>query len=222
MPGSRSPAPETPSSATPGSTSATRERLLAAGQTLARRGGLRALTVRGVAKRSGVNLGSFVYHFKTRDNFLLVVLERWYAPLFEQLQLDAREAGDPVEALRAALLHLVDWLLNHRAFVVQLLLDASAGEVAARRFLQGIDRRHPAVLHGLVERAQAAGRLQRGDPWHQLMFLMSTVAVPMLLFHITGRRGVLPPQLAEAVSAAATDAAAIEQRLGWALAGLAP
>jgi AcrR family transcriptional regulator len=230
MPGSRSPASQTPSetpsananTTAPAATSVTRERLLAAGQALARRDGLRALTVRGVAKRSGVNLGSFVYHFKTRDNFLLAVLERWYAPLFEQLQLDARVAGDPVVALRAALLHLVDWLLTHRAFVVQLLLDAGAGEVAARRFLQGIDQRHPAVLHGLIERAQAAGRLQRGDPWHQLMFLMSTVAVPMLLFHVTGRRGVLPPVLADAVTAAATDATAIEQRLGWALAGLRP
>jgi len=200
----------------------TRDRLLAAGQALARRQGLRALTVRAVAARAQVNLGSFVYHFGNRDTFVGELIERWYAPLFSQLQLDADSGADALAALRAALLHLVDWLAGNRAFVAQLLLDAAAGERAARQFLRGVDTRHPALLHTLVQRAQAAGALQAGDPWHQLMFLMSTLALPLLLLQMAGARPAAAPALLKTLGALAADPRAVRQRLDWALAGLVP
>lgn len=199
----------------------TRERLLAAGLVLARRGGLRALTVRAVAARAQVNLGSFVYHFGSRDAFVVELVERWYAPLFRQLQLDADAPDAPVQALRHALLHLMDWLVANRRFVGQLLLDAGAGERGARQFLRSLDARHPSLLHALVLRAQDAGSLRRDDAWHQLMFLMSTLAMPVLLFHLAGRGGMPAPDLLQALAALSTDADAIRQRLDWALAGLA-
>lgn len=203
-------------------TSGTRERLLAAGLVLARRGGLRALTVRAVAARAQVNLGSFVYHFGNREAFVVELVERWYAPLFRQLQLDADTPAPPVLALRHALLHLVDWLLANRRFVGQLVLDAGAGERGVQQFLRGLDARHPALLHGLVLRAQAAGALRRDDPWHQLMFLMSTLALPVVLVQLAGRRGAAAPALAQTLAALSTDADAVRLRLDWALAGLAP
>lgn len=200
----------------------TRDRLLAAGQALARRQGLRALTVRAVAARAEVNLGSFVYHFGNRERFIGELIEGWYAPLFSQLQLDADAGASPLAALRAALLHLVDWLAGHRAFVAQLLLDAAAGERAAQRFLRTLDTRHPALLHTLVQRAQAAGALQPGDAWHQLMFVMSTLALPLLLLQVAGTRPAAPSALLQTLGALAADPQAVRQRLDWALAGLAP
>ena len=64
----------------------TRERLLRAGLALAAARGLNALTVRAVATEAGANLGSFVYHFGTRDAFVEALVERWYAPLMASLQ----------------------------------------------------------------------------------------------------------------------------------------
>ena len=200
----------------------TRDRLLAAGQALARRQGLRALTVRAVAARAQVNLGSFVYHFGNRDAFVGELIERWYAPLFSQLQLDADPGAPALPALRAALLHLVDWLAGNRAFVAQLLLDAAAGEPAAQQFVRTVDARHPVLLHAMVQRAQAAGALQQGDPWHQLMFLMSTLALPMLLLQMASSRPAAAPALLKTLGALAADPQAVRQRLDWALAGLAP
>ena len=183
----------------------TRERLLAAGLVLARRDGLRALTVRAVAARAQVNLGSFVYHFGNREAFVVELVERWYAPLFQQLQLDADEPAPPLLALRHAVLHLMDWLVANRRFVGQLVLDAGVGERGVQQFLRSLDVRHPALLHGLVVRAQAAGALRRDDPWHQLMFVMSTLAMPVMLFHLAE-----PPWRAGAGPAA--DAGAAEHR----------
>jgi AcrR family transcriptional regulator len=203
-----------------------RQRLLDSGERLAAQQGLKAMTVRAVAAAAQANLGSFVYHFGTRDAFIEALVERWYGPMFQRMQFNAAEAsaadGDTLAALRQALLQLVGWLVEHRAFLAHLVQDAAGGEAAAQRFLRGLDQRHPALLLRLVANAQQAGQLQRGDPLHQLMFLMSTLAVPVLAFQLLRRHPIAPPELLKPLTALSTDMAAVEQRLAWALRGLAP
>jgi AcrR family transcriptional regulator len=199
-----------------------RERLLLAGLALARRRGIKAMTVRAVATEAGANLGSFVYHFGSREHFVDELIERAYAPMFERLSLVADAPGDALAALRTAMLQLVRWLVEHRDFVAQLVLDAGAGEAGARRFLRSLDRRHPALLLRLIVNAQQAGRIRRDDPTHQMLFLMSALAAPVLMFHLLGQHDVAPPDLVKALSACATDPESIEARLDWALRGLAP
>jgi AcrR family transcriptional regulator len=199
-----------------------RERLLRAGLVLARRGGVKALTVRAVAAKAKANLGSFVYHFGTREAFVDALIERWYAPLMAQLRLSADGAADPRDALRRVLLQLVRWLIDNRAFLAHLVIDAGAGEAAPRRFLRSLDQRHPALLLALIAEAQGAGLLRRAEPLHVMLFLMSTVAAPVLVFHLLGARGALPPDFARAISAFVTELPQVETRLDWALRGLAP
>ncbi len=200
----------------------TRERLLRAGLALARQKGLRATTVRAVAAEAGANLGSFVYHFGSREAFLQELIERLYAPLFERLQLDAAGAGSALVRLRSVLLQLVGWLVEQRAFLAHLLLDAGAGETAARAFLQSLDRRHPAIILALITEAQQAGDLRRDDPLHQMLFLMTTLAAPVLLFQLVGQRAMAPATLAQALARFTVEPALVEMRLDWSLQGLAP
>ena len=200
----------------------TRQRLLQAGLQLARERGVRALTVRAVASQARANLGSFVHHFGTREAFVGELIERWYAPVFRQLQLTAEGEEDALLALQAVLLQLVAWLVDNRAFVAQLVMDASAGEVAAQRFVRSIDTRHPALLLRLIVQAQDRGQLQRDEPLHQLMFLMTTLAAPVLVTHLLDQRGVAPQALVQMIASFATDMPRIRTRLAWALRGLAP
>ena len=200
----------------------TRDRLLKAGWAVAHRQGVKALTVRAVAAEAGVNLGSFVHHFGTRDAFLSELIERWYAPMFSQLKLAAAGPAPAVAALRSAELQLLRWLLDHRGFVAQLLLDASAGEAAAQRFLRTVDQRHPALLLALVQRAQDEGALRRDEALHQLMFIMTTIAVPVLAFHLATRTAQSQPPLLLQLARYADDPAQAALRLDWALKGLAP
>lgn len=200
----------------------TRERLLRAGEKLARAQGFKRLTVRAVTAEAGAHLGSFVHHFGTREAFVAEVIERRYAPMMGSLQGAADHSATPAQALRAALLQLVAWLLDNRGFVAQLLLDAAAGEPAAQRFVQTLDSRHPALLLRLVQQAQQAGSLRAGEPLHQLLFLMSTLALPVLAGQQLARSKLATPQLARAISGYALDLGAATERLDWALRGLAP
>ncbi len=203
-------------------TADTRERLLRAGLALARQKGLRATTVRAVAAEAGANLGSFVYHFGSREAFLQALIERLYAPLFERLRLDAAGAASPLQRLRSVMLQLVGWLVEQREFLAHLVLDASAGEAAARGFLQSMDQRHPAIILALIGEAQQARELCRDDPLHQMLFLMTTLAAPVLLFQLVGQRAMAPAALAQALARFTVEPALVEKRLDWALRGLAP
>ena len=193
----------------------TRERLLATGLELASRQGLKGLSVRAVAAEAGVNLGSFVYHFGTRDAFVYELVERWYAPLMASLQLSA--AGP--DALRDVLRQLSRWVADNAGFLGLLLRDASAGEAGVQRFLSTVDQRHIALLLKLIGQAQQAGRLRRADPTLQLMFLMGSVVLPVLM--VQGLQDIGPGAFVQRLTALAGDPAAIDARLDWALQGLA-
>jgi len=198
-----------------------RQRLLRAGVTLARRKGLRTMTVRAVAAQAKANLGSFVYHFGSRDAFVEELIEHLYAPLFARLELEAATGGSALEQLRHVMLRLVAWLVEQRGFIAHLLLDAGAGEAGVKRFLRTLDRRHPALVLTLIVRAQQAGQLRRDEPMHQLLFLMSTMAAPVLLLHLAGRHGIAARQFVRTMDAFATEPAQVATRLDWALRALA-
>ncbi|TAL22895.1 MAG: TetR/AcrR family transcriptional regulator [Aquabacterium sp.] len=201
----------------------TRERLLQAGVARAKQHGLRALTVRAVAGDAGVNLGSFVYHFGSREAFIAELIEHWYAPLMERtrdllVEMDPKQAG-----LRGLVMGIADWMLAERAFVGHLTADAAAGEPAARAFLLSSGDRHPAIVLQAVVEAQARGQLrQQEDPVHILLALLALVGLPVLLFEAMNGRSFMPPEFAAAFESYAMDREHVARRLDWMLKGLAP
>jgi AcrR family transcriptional regulator len=200
----------------------TRALLLEHGRRLARRSGLRGLTVRGLCKAAGVNPGSFVYHFGTRDRYLAELIEQIYAPLFARIQADFAQVGSPLERLRAMLLDLLRFVADSGALLSQFVMDGFAGERAVVAFLRGLGMRHPQLLLRCIVEAQAAGQLQRVPPDHQLMFLMAATGMPAILQGMIAGRAVLPQLIRTAFARYAADPAAVAQRLDWALQGLRP
>lgn len=205
----------------PASTAVTRERLLRVGLALARKGGLRAITVRALSQRAGANPGSFVYHFGTREAYLAELLEQWYAPLMTQLRL-AQASGDALQALRALVMQLVRWVQANAPVVAQMVLDAAADEAAARRFFAALEGRHPTLLLAAIVAAQKAGQVRAAPPVAVLLFLMSTVALPVLLFQGFNAARVVPLPPLEQLRCVVLDPAQAEPLLDWALRGLAP
>jgi AcrR family transcriptional regulator len=192
------------------------------GLVIARRSGLRAITVRGVAARARVNLGSFVYHFGSREAFVAELLERWYAPLVAEMQIAVDMERPPLERLREMLLQFVDWVRANSGFIAHIVMDAASGEAAARKFVASLEQRHPALLLQAIGAAQAAGALRRENPLHVLLFLMATLAFPAVLFHGVGVGQLFPREFANALGPLTIERKSIERRLGWALRGLAP
>lgn len=200
----------------------TRRLLLETGMQMAREHGLRKLTVRGFCARAGVNPGGFVYHFGSRDAFLGALIETWYQPLFAELQWHFDAGQSPLARLRAMVLQLMDFLIEHRAFVAHLLQDVAAGENVAVRFVQSVGVRHPQLLLQTLSAAQAAGEVVEGPVLQQMMFMMASLGGPVLLSEMIQELEGIPAAWIEIERSLALDRDAICLRLDWALKGLRP
>jgi AcrR family transcriptional regulator len=206
--------------ATPANKLPTHSALLGAGYSVVVADGFAALTVRRVAATANANLGSFVYHFGTRDRFVRELIEQWYAPVLAEMTVVVDSAAGPVDRLRRAILQLVDFSAKQDVFLGRLLMAAAAGDAPAREFLGSMSKRHPRLLIRLIRIAQAEGALVREQPLQVLMFLMASVGLPRLL--ATAWQG--PPLFGKSLSATlhrmACDRLRIAQRLDWAIRGL--
>jgi TetR/AcrR family transcriptional repressor of nem operon len=204
----------------PARSATARERLLSVGLGQARRAGLRSITVRGVCQQADANLGSFVYHFGSRDAFVAEVIERWYGPLLERMNAAVDRALPPADRLRTLVLQLADWAAANSRFITHVLMDASAGEAAAQQFVRSLAGRHPALILRVLGEAQRAGALPRGEPMNMLLFLMGAIALPILLVERLAGVRLAPAGLARTLAAFAREREYRVQRLDWALAGL--
>ncbi|POZ62421.1 TetR/AcrR family transcriptional regulator [Chromobacterium alticapitis] len=200
----------------------TRQRLLRQGLDSVRRTGLRGLVVREVAAAAGVNPGSFVYHFGSRERFISELVELWYAPIYRQLRQTAslNRSDDALEALRAVLEQLLQLAAEHAGFAGHLVADALAGERAAQAFLLRLPSRHVRLLLVLISRARRQGRLADAPAPQLLCFLVSAMGLPLLLARgPLASSDWLPPSIRQ-LQAWMADIPAARQRLAWALAGI--
>jgi len=176
--------------------------------------------VRAVCQAAEANLGTFVYHFGSRDAYLAELIEHWYAPLLQRLEATVDRGLPPPERLRALVLQLAHWAVRNGRFMTQVVMDAAAGEAAAQAFLRSLAGRHPALILRVIVDGQRAGAFRRDEPLNMMLFLMSSVAIPILLADRMQQSGLAPVEIARAVKRFASESEHIERRVDWALRGL--
>ena len=195
--------------------------LLKAGHELLPATGVRALSIRQVTERAGVNLGMFHYHFKTKDAFVRAILESQYNQMFASLEIATHRSTSVVENLRAAVMVLALFGRDNRLLLVRLAGDALAGEAMAVEFLRANLPRHLAVIAALLTQGQKLGRFRKMPIPQAIAFLMGGVGAPMLLGAALVNSGFAPVQLASGLEDAVFSDAAIHERIDMALTGLA-
>jgi AcrR family transcriptional regulator len=197
------------------------EALLASGRALFPHTGCSGLSLRTLSEHAGVNPGMFHYHFKSKDNFLRVLLQRWYEELFSGLQRPAAGPGPALERLRAALHALAGFARTHRALVARLWLDAMAGEAVVVQFLRENAPRHLALVAGLLEAAQREGSIAELPSVQRMAFIGGSVLLPVVLGGSLLEQVGAPRALQRAFADQVASEAAIAQRVDLALAALA-
>jgi Transcriptional regulator len=107
--------------------SSAKETLIKNAAALFSRSGYNAVSLRDVAKASGVNVGSLTYHFGSKANLLREIYTRHTLPMnARRLELlgEARRISDPDERLMAIL----------RAYVVPAFVSSSDGDGGGAEF----------------------------------------------------------------------------------------
>lgn len=195
--------------------------LLQSGRALYAERGAARLSVRALTQHAGVNLGMFHYHFKSKDAFLAQLLDGWYEEMFARLRTSAQQAGPSIDRLREALFFLASFVRDHASMMGRVISDAAAGEPVAVQFMRTNAPRHLRVLLALMAQAQKEGALARVPPLQRFIFVMSGVAMPLIIAPGIRSLGVAPGVLGASLSAQVTSDKAIRQRIELALKALA-
>ncbi len=197
----------------------TDQKLVEAALALFPKTGFSNLKVRDVAKRAGVNLGLFHYHFKNKDVFIERVMHDFYEAFFSRLQWDIADINDPLQRLRQAVLTMIKFVRDHRHFMIPLLNDILQGHQQVMAFLTANMQRHIRIVVQLIKTCQKTGRLA-GLPLPTMMFfLIGPQVMPTMILNVMEKnRESLPLTLLKIMTLPKQlSDRAIEQRLDLAL-----
>lgn len=167
--------------------------LIATARAMVQETGVSGLKLREVARRAGVNLGMFHYHFKTKDAFLRRVLQEIYEDFFARLSLESSGDGDPVERLRKALLVIGRFARDNRRLFMLLLGDAINEHRLTLDFARANIPRHAAVILKLVAQCQKRRRLRSVPLPVAMSFLIGGVTVPNAVVTLIEHAGAKSP-----------------------------
>ena len=125
---------------------------------LFREKGYDATSVRDIAAATGLQSGSWVYHFKTKQDILAAVMEEGLQQALERIEAIAREQLSPREHFRALLQTHLDTLLGPgQDFIPVLLYEWRSLDAAGRPRIIELQRRYEAVWDDVIRQLQRSG-----------------------------------------------------------------
>jgi AcrR family transcriptional regulator len=125
---------------------------------LFREKGYEATSVRDIAAATGLQSGSWVYHFKTKQDILAAVMEEGLQQALERIEAIGREGLAPREQFRALLRTHLDTLLGPgQDFIPVLLYEWRSLAPEGRPRIVELQRRYESVWDGVITRLQRSG-----------------------------------------------------------------
>ena len=134
---------------------------------LFREKGYDATSVRDIAAATGLQSGSWVYHFQTKQDILAAVMEEGLQQALERIEAIGREQLAPREHFRALLRTHLDTLLGPgQDFIPVLLYEWRSLEPQQRPRVVALQKRYEAVWDEVIGRVAAhaaTGRCRRAS-----------------------------------------------------------
>lgn len=135
-----------------------RGQLLRESARLFREKGYDATSVRDIAAATGLQSGSWVYHFKTKQDILAAVMEQGLQQALGRIEAIARQDLPPREHFRELLRTHLDTLLGPgQDFIPVLLYDWRALDERGRERVIELQNRYESVWDEVIRRLQRSG-----------------------------------------------------------------
>ena len=135
-----------------------RGQLLRESARLFREKGYDATSVRDIAAATGLQSGSWVYHFRTKQDILAAVMEEGLQQALARIEAIAAGKLSPREQFRALLRTHLDTLLGPgQDFIPVLLYDWRSLERPGRERVIALQKRYEQVWDDVIRRLQRSG-----------------------------------------------------------------
>lgn len=186
--------------------------------------GFTNLKVRDVAKKAGVNLGMFHYHFKNKEEFIRHILIDVYEQFFNTFQLETSTSDDPELRLRNAIRIMGKFFRENRKMIIPLINDVLFGNKEIQQFLAVNMQRHMKILLKIIKDCQKQGVIGNYPLDIILPFILGVQVAPSMIADLLEKTKIsLPMELAKIIIAPKLiSTKAVETRLDLALKALRP
>ena len=135
-----------------------RGRIVRESARLFRAKGYEATSVRDIAAATGLQSGSWVYHFGTKQQILAAVMQQGLGQALERIEAIDREDLPPRERFRALVRTHLDTILGPgQDFIPVLLYDWRSLETGERPRVVALQKRYEAVWARVISELQASG-----------------------------------------------------------------
>jgi TetR/AcrR family transcriptional regulator, cholesterol catabolism regulator len=135
-----------------------RGQLLRESARLFREKGYDATSVRDIAAATGLQSGSWVYHFKTKQDILAAVMEEGLQQALARIEAIARRELPPRSHFRELLRTHLDTLLGPgQDFIPVLLYDWRALDASGRERVIALQKRYEQVWDDVIRHLQRSG-----------------------------------------------------------------
>ena len=195
------------------------ERLIEIGQQWLKRGGVRGMKLRRICAEAELSPGTFTAYFPTLGEFKKKVLDNWYTPLQTEVNRIEKIEGNAKERLRTILLAVMRFFRPNAGVMIQLLLDAGAGEQVVSDFLQKLQGNHIFAVRRALLEAQAAGAIEQAPVEQQMFYLVGAVNMPVMFYHLLPDNMPIGTSILDSLGNAVSEEMTL-QRLDWALKGI--
>lgn len=135
-----------------------RNELIAKSAKLFREKGYDKTTVRDIAAAVGMQAGSWFYHFKSKQDILLAIMEQGMMRSLREIEAIAAQSLPPRVAFRELVLaHLKTLLAPNHDFIPVLLYEGRALEQAERAKIVALTDRYEAIWDEVIEALHRSG-----------------------------------------------------------------
>lgn len=202
----------------------TDEKLVKAAIALIPQTGFSGLSMRAVARRAGVNLGMFHYHFKNKGEFLKRVADEFYEEFYREFAQEAAAGRDPKERLYNAIFNFARFVRTNRKLLLALGRDILEGDQQIVRFLEELVPRHAVIILDLVRQCQKQKLIADLPLPLVITFMLSSLAGPSILMALLEQTKIKQPYdfIKHALIPLMLKDTILEQRLNLAFRALAP
>jgi AcrR family transcriptional regulator len=165
-----------------------REDLLIVCARLFREQGFDGTSIRDISQAAGMHSGSPFYHFKTKQEMLLAVMEQGLTEGLRHLEAVAALQLPPAEKFRQLVrAHLATICEDGHDFIPVMLYDWRSLSPANRRRVIALKDRYDALWQRVTEELQAAGMMQ-GDAQLARLFTFGVLNWTARWYRAGGRR----------------------------------
>ena len=167
-----------------------REDLLRVCARLFREKGFDGTSIRDIAQAAGMRSGSPFYHFKSKQEMLVSVMEEGLTEGLRHLEAVAALQHSPAEKFRQLVrVHLGTICEDGRDFIPVMLYDWRSLTPANRRRVIALKDRYDALWQKVTDELQAAGLMQ-GDAQLARLFTFGVLNWTARWYHAGGRKSL--------------------------------